>query len=266
MRDCEFIGNSGGSGSGAWVEGQSNARFVRCTFDGNVAVGIGGAVATDGAADLVLADCEFHDNIGGSGGGACVSVGTATIEGCSFVGNDADFGGALCFLSAAHVSVRKTTVEASEVSYQGGGIYASDSAFELEDSSVTGCDATIQGGAAWMLTSTAAFSRCSFRDNWSGGYGGGLYSSGTGVVVSASEFVGNGVAIYFQPGSRAPLDARWNWWGHSSGPYNALANPSGAGDEVSNGVSFDPWLVTSSSEELPVAVESTWGAIKSLYR
>jgi hypothetical protein len=37
-------------------------------------------------------------------------------------------------------------------------------------------------------------------------------------------------------------DARWNWWGDSSGPYNAGTNPEGLGAEVSDGVLFEPWL------------------------
>ncbi|MFA5772779.1 MAG: right-handed parallel beta-helix repeat-containing protein [Thermoplasmata archaeon] len=32
-----------------------------------------------------------------------------------------------------------------------------------------------------------------------------------------------------------------NWWGRISGPYNAASNPSGTGDNISNGVPFSPW-------------------------
>jgi hypothetical protein len=44
----------------------------------------------------------------------------------------------------------------------------------------------------------------------------------------------------------APLDARLNWWGDSTGPYNANANPQGTGEEVGNNILFDPWLQDSS--------------------
>ncbi|MBK6766787.1 MAG: T9SS type A sorting domain-containing protein [bacterium] len=38
------------------------------------------------------------------------------------------------------------------------------------------------------------------------------------------------------------FDATENWWGDSTGPYNANFNPDGLGTEVGNGVIFEPWL------------------------
>ncbi len=38
------------------------------------------------------------------------------------------------------------------------------------------------------------------------------------------------------------FDARENWWGDSTGPYNINENPEGQGSEVANGVLFVPWL------------------------
>jgi hypothetical protein len=41
------------------------------------------------------------------------------------------------------------------------------------------------------------------------------------------------------------LDARWNWWGDSSGPYHPALNPEGLGDTVGDNVIFIPWLTDS---------------------
>ncbi len=41
--------------------------------------------------------------------------------------------------------------------------------------------------------------------------------------------------------SLARIDARWNWWGDSSGPFHPSLNPDGQGGEVGSGVIFDPW-------------------------
>ncbi len=38
------------------------------------------------------------------------------------------------------------------------------------------------------------------------------------------------------------LDVTHNWWGASSGPYNATDNPTGEGDFIWGDITFDPWL------------------------
>jgi len=38
-----------------------------------------------------------------------------------------------------------------------------------------------------------------------------------------------------------PVDARNNWWGHTSGPYHSANNSDGQGDNVSESGQFDPW-------------------------
>ncbi len=40
----------------------------------------------------------------------------------------------------------------------------------------------------------------------------------------------------------APVDAINNWWGDNSGPYQAILNPQGRGNLVSDNVLFDPWI------------------------
>lgn len=69
-----------------------------------------------------------------------------------------------------------------------------------------------------------------------------IYSEDSGSLVKENVFIGNGFGIY----SEDELDARNNFWGDSTGPYNALHNPSGLGDSVSNQVLFDPWFADTS--------------------
>jgi len=38
------------------------------------------------------------------------------------------------------------------------------------------------------------------------------------------------------------INARNNWWGDPYGPYHAIDNPSGKGDNVTGDVTFEPWL------------------------
>jgi parallel beta-helix repeat protein len=77
-----------------------------------------------------------------------------------------------------------------------------------------------------------------FADNESEGLGSS--SVGASVEAHGNRFNGNnGTAVAHYSGQ--PIDATHNWWGHKSGPYHPMTNPTGQGDEVSDNVLYDPW-------------------------
>jgi hypothetical protein len=47
------------------------------------------------------------------------------------------------------------------------------------------------------------------------------------------------------------VDAEYNWWGDSTGPYHPTLNPGGLGDTVSDYVDFIPWLYWPGVKEQP---------------
>ena len=55
--------------------------------------------------------------------------------------------------------------------------------------------------------------------------------------------------------SETQLDARYNWWGDLSGPYNEDTNPNGKVNSVSSNVDYEPWYkdanLTYLSSDLP---------------
>jgi parallel beta-helix repeat protein len=55
------------------------------------------------------------------------------------------------------------------------------------------------------------------------------------------------------------VDATYNWWGDCSGPYHAVSNPTGAGDNVSDNVSFMPWYGMKRVYLLPQDSNETFG-------
>ncbi len=57
-----------------------------------------------------------------------------------------------------------------------------------------------------------------------------------GSVARNCDFLGGLSA------SSPTVDAKWNWWGHNSGPYHPTMNPNGQGSYVSDNVLFHPWL------------------------
>lgn len=61
------------------------------------------------------------------------------------------------------------------------------------------------------------------------------------LVIRNSEIYDNSQGGIIN-NSANQADAVNNWWGSDSGPYNAVSNPEGEGDSVSDNVLFDPWV------------------------
>jgi hypothetical protein len=75
-----------------------------------------------------------------------------------------------------------------------------------------------------------------------GGIGVGYDESDTSTVVAHyNNIYGN--TDYGIDTTAPVVDARYNWWGSSSGPYHVTLNPTGTGNAVSDYVDFEPWLV-----------------------
>ncbi len=103
------------------------------------------------------------------------------------------------------------------------------------------CDLAYAGSAGlWTSTSDVLVHGCRIHD-----------ATGSAIAVdnnslptltsnrfyNVSKGVNNGTPATW-------VDARFNWWGHASGPYHPTLNPAGQGVPVSNGVYFQPWLGT----------------------
>lgn len=74
----------------------------------------------------------------------------------------------------------------------------------------------------------------------------GLYLKNTGTIGTVAI---NNVNIYGNTNGGincigTSIDATKNWWGSDSGPYHSTLNPSGTGNSVSDGVTFNPWSTT----------------------
>ena len=61
----------------------------------------------------------------------------------------------------------------------------------------------------------------------------------TDVEVHDNRIAGNVMGI--DNDCVTEVNATYNWWGDCSGPYHEVSNPTGAGDNVSDNVSFMPW-------------------------
>ena len=64
-----------------------------------------------------------------------------------------------------------------------------------------------------------------------------------GITISENKIYGNQEFGLHVNGITQSIDATLNWWGDDSGPYNKYQNPNGKGDNISDKVEFNPWLM-----------------------
>jgi parallel beta-helix repeat protein len=64
---------------------------------------------------------------------------------------------------------------------------------------------------------------------------------GNEVTVNLNNIVNNNQFGIINTGTANDADARYNWWGDPTGPYQANTNPSGTGNAVSDNVDYSPW-------------------------
>ena len=66
------------------------------------------------------------------------------------------------------------------------------------------------------------------------------WENGNIAQLRDNLFYDTGLAMRLQL-PEAAVDARWNWWGDSTGPYHETQNPNGQGDSIVGNVDFFPW-------------------------
>ncbi|MBL8802066.1 MAG: hypothetical protein JNN27_08730 [Planctomycetes bacterium] len=163
VRDCVFENNTSLSGGALALR---SGRLERCSFVGNsVPVGSsGGAVDCFGplapAALLAVIDTEFRGNQAGTSGGALRVAATANVlDGCRFVENTAQSGGAVMFLGASNAALELNAfncVFAGNVATNGGALYFSStslpqSTLRAQNSTFVGNVAAAQGGGVYFI-------------------------------------------------------------------------------------------------------------------
>lgn len=215
IQDCYFTGTDSLSGQAIWLRPRCGSVMRDCTIE-NVLAGL--------AAVVLIQDSCF----GQSKGYEC---------GFKFINN-----------SFTNCGSGRDSVQ------QGGemiNLRCSDGEqgyLALLDSNRIDSTHRINGQASGMYLETGCIvSRTIFGDVqdadepqihvWSG-------AGSDTFLLRNNEFSANYFGVARQNGEVSLVDARENWWGHTSGPYNAQSNPHGQGASVDDGIRFNPWLLT----------------------
>ena len=163
--------------------------------------------------------------------GIGVSFSRAIVDGLTLDGNEVTNGNAgLAFFSGSY-----SNIEVSSCRFEGN-------AWEHIDLGAWG---------NWPSLSSVYITGCQFLSGpcWCGVYVQSTFSSGMDIVMNFNEFLTGQWGVYVDPAITTPVDARYNWWGDVSGPWNPWDtdglnqhNPDGLGDIVSEYVLYDPWI------------------------
>lgn len=78
--------------------------------------------------------------------------------------------------------------------------------------------------------------------------------SASGIKIRWNNFDNNTNFAVLNQNTTQTLDAAYNWWGNGTGPHHATLNPDGTGNEVSDYVIFEPWLIKPQPPVTPVSV------------
>jgi len=108
------------------------------------------------------------------------------------------------------------------------------------------------GGIGLWNYSTGIIDSCQIINNINSGV---CCNHGSQPTLHYNTIEGNTKYGVENKDSNNIIDAEYNWWGDTTGPYHPDSNPGGLGDTVSDYVDFIPWLdhPTGFYEESPVS-------------
>jgi CSLREA domain-containing protein len=130
-----FLRNGRAQGAiqnGGAILNHGTLTITRSILSGNSsASGFGGAIYTDGPAELTIVDSTLSANVANGGGGGIAIGGTASLTNVTLTANrsETDFGGGLYVFSDAEATFNNVTITANTAAQKGGGLFAELSAF-----------------------------------------------------------------------------------------------------------------------------------------
>jgi predicted outer membrane repeat protein len=207
--NCDFIGNSGGSGGIALAgDGSGPLTVTGGSFVGNKSTGpdeVGGAIEAFVDTTTTIRHVDFRDNSATEWGGAIYTYENSplTVADSAFSGNTAgQDGGAIYADDKSALTLSHNDYTGNSAGQDGGAIYASDSDLSDTDGVFEHNTAAKYGGAVAVFETatgqTASVTDATFRHNavsGSGGWGGAIYvggaSSNSSLSVGGSAFADN---------------------------------------------------------------------------
>ena len=195
ITDCTFTGNSSTGSGGAIDSDGAQTDITGGTFSSNTAVRGGAVSLYNGVSRRTFREVTFSDNGNGSTeqGGAIYARYALDVKSCTFTGNTAQKGGAICVYEGFNTHVYGGSFENNTASINGGAIHVMNNGayLNIEDyngasAEFTGNSATRWGGALNIETAKSSkdntVNDAIFKGNHSQ-YGGAVAVDGSGSTT-----------------------------------------------------------------------------------
>ncbi len=197
----------------------------------------GGGIYVQNGSPIIINNVISRNEADLWGGGiACRYNSSPIIKHNTIVHNrtDGNGGGILCLESSPLIV--NNILRLNTAAFTGGGIYCWRSSPEITGNTITRNVAGEHGGGIYCWWSSLFIDSCTISSNSGDGIYSAVNSSATVIHNNIVANVGYGIC---NEDSTNIMDARYNWWGDTSGPGGF---GPGIGDEVSQWVDYDPWL------------------------
>jgi parallel beta-helix repeat protein len=244
--------NAGDWGGGIRCYG-SSPIIIENIISNNTASSItapgGGVLCYDSSAPAIINNVITNNTANYGGGICCLEYSSPQIMGNTITGNFVyGMGGGIdCALESSPEIISNLIMD--NVSYgHGGGISCHDNSSPIiRNVTITGNSADYGGGIRCM-NSSPTINSCTITNN----NGDGIYCShSSSPFINDNNIMDNtGYGVHNIDPS-VIINAEYNWWGDSTGPYHPITNPGGLGDSVSDYVDYDPWLYWLGVEDSP---------------
>lgn len=237
VSNCIFACNKSSNGGAVYFQGEvDDVVFDSCTFVGNVATNVGGAVGANVSAGGVATfrRCTFKDNAATKYAGAAYRV--SCLTNCTFVGNSANDGGAVAYGDSVRNCVFRNNqasnrggaahsntlfgclLEANSSTSSGGGVYSCQmygctniasrcggNGCEMASSFAEDClfrEAEPTNSSAKSIFASSALNRCWVEDVKLGWLASGTTSFTNTLFVRCGQAVGStGITYTYNPGA-----------------------------------------------------------------
>ncbi len=238
VRDNLFFMNHGAWGAAVGLL-FSNAKIYSNDIIGNYADTVGGGIC---CYHSERPDIEYNKIIGNTssyGAGIYCITSSPSVTRNIIAYDTAFVGGGIGITWSSAPNVFYNTIEFNKAQYNGGGVFCSMSNPFLLGNQITNNYAGLSGGGIRSVANSwPQVESCAIYNNT-------LYGIScrydAGITIHYSNIAGNKYGLISE-NSDTLVDASFNWWGDSTGPYHDSLNPGGLGDTVSDYVDFEPWL------------------------